>query len=268
MDRPREILVTNDDGHAARGLHVLAQMLRSFGNVTVVAPCEPQSGKSVSLTLDKPMMIELAAREPADGDLGSLRVYTLGGTPADCAKLGINMYLHEDRLPDLLASGINHGSNASSASIYSGTLGAAAEGSLYGIPSLGLSLCTHAKDPDFEAALFYGRKIVDWVFRDGIGQGIYLNVNVPAIPMDQIRGIRMARQGAGRWVREFDHRINLRGKHYFWMMGEFEDREPADARDADHRLVDSGYVSVVPHRVDTTDYEELERLRGSWKLDC
>lgn len=267
MDKTREILVTNDDGYMARGIHALAEMLRGLGNVTVVAPREPQSGKSVSLTLDKPLMIDLVEKEDADGEKGSLRVYTLTGTPADCAKLGINIYLHEGRLPDLLVSGINHGSNASAASIYSGTLGATAEGTLYDIPSVGLSINTHAEDPDFEGTLFYGRKVIDWVLADGLKRGIYLNVNVPAIPIDQIRGIRMARQGLGRWVREFDHRVTLRGKHYFWMVGDFEDEEPVGSPDADHHLVDSGYVSIVPHRVDTTDYEELERLRDNWKLD-
>ena len=267
MDKTREILVTNDDGYMARGLQALADMLRDYGNVTVVAPREPQSGKSVSLTLDKPLMIDLLKKESAADGRGSLRVYILSGSPADCAKLGINLHLHEGRLPDLLVSGINHGSNASAAAIYSGTLGAAEEGALYDIPSLGLSINTHADDPDFEGTLYYGRKVIEWVFNDGIKRGIYLNVNVPAIPKDQIRGIRMARQGAGRWVREFDHRITLRGKHYFWMVGDFEDEEPIGSPDADHHLVDSGYVAIVPHKVDTTDYEELERLRDNWKLD-
>jgi 5'-nucleotidase len=267
MEKPLEILVTNDDGYQARGIQVLAQMLRSYGNVTVVAPRDPQSGKSVSLTLDKPLMIERPETQPATEELGSLRVYTLTGTPADCAKLGINIYLHEGRLPDLLVSGINHGSNASAASIYSGTLGAAVEGTLYDIPSVGLSINTHADDPDFEGTIFYGRKVIDWVLADGLKRGIYLNVNVPAIPKDQIRGIRMARQGAGRWVREFDHRVTLRGKHYFWMVGDFEDQESVGSTDADHHLVDSGYVSIVPHKADTTDYDELERLRENWKLD-
>jgi 5''/3''-nucleotidase SurE len=267
MEKNREILVTNDDGFRARGLHVLTEMLREYGNVTVVAPYEPQSGKSVSLTLDKPLMIEEVQKEKAAGGLGSLRVYSLTGTPADCAKLGINIYIKEGRMPDLLVSGINHGSNASAASIYSGTLGAAVEGSLYGIPSVGLSINTHDPDPDFEGTLFYSRWVLDRVLEDGMRKGIYLNVNFPAIPKDQIRGIRMARQGAGRWVREFDHRITLRGKHYFWMVGDFEDQEAVGSPDADHHLVDSGYISIVPHRVDTTDYDELNRLSGNWKLD-
>ena len=262
----REILVTNDDGFRARGINVLARMLREYGNVTVVAPYEPQSGKSVSLTLDKPLFIERPVQEPGTESLGTLRLYTFSGTPADCAKLGINLYIHEGRLPDLLVSGINHGSNASAASIYSGTLGATVEGALYGIPSVGFSINTHAEDPDFEGILFYGRQILEKVLEDGMRKDIYLNVNFPAIPKDQIRGIRMARQGAGRWVKEFDHRVNLRGRHYFWMVGEFEDEEPVGAPDADHHLVDSGFISIVPHRIDTTDYDEMERLRRLWNF--
>lgn len=267
MKKTREILVTNDDGFRAKGLRILSEMLRTYGNVTVVAPYEPQSGKSVSLTLDKPLMVDKPVSEPADGSLGSLRVYTLTGTPADCAKLGINIYLHEKKLPDLLVSGINHGSNASAASIYSGTLGATVEGTLYGIPSVGLSINTHVEEPDFEGVLYYGRQILDKVLEDGLRKNVYLNVNFPAIPKSQIRGIRMARQGAGRWVKEFDHRVTLRGKHYFWMVGEFEDQEAVGAPDADHHLVDSGFVSIVPHRIDTTDYEELERLRELWHFE-
>lgn len=263
----KELLVVNDDGFRAKGIQALAGMLREFGNVTVVAPYEAQSGKSASITLSNPLMIERPVMEPARDELGSLRVYTLTGTPVDCAKMGVNIYLNEGRMPDLLVSGINHGSNASAASIYSGTLGAAIEGTVYDVPSIGLSICTHADDPDLTAVLHYSRIIVRRVLDDGLRRGVYLNVNFPAIPLEQIRGIRMGRQGAGRWVKEFDHRVTQRGNHYFWMVGEFEDEEQPGSPDADHHLVDSGYVSIVPHRIDTTDYEEMERLRDLWRID-
>ena len=267
MSETREILVINDDGFRARGVHVLAGLLREFGNVTVVAPYEPQSGRSVSLTLDRPLFIEQPAREPAAAGLGSLRIYTLTGTPADCAKLGINLFLHEGRLPDLLVSGINHGSNAAAASIYSGTLGAAVEGTLYEIPSVGFSIDTHESDPDFSGVLLFGRRIIGQVLSDGLRKGVYLNVNFPDLPAGQIRGVRVARQGAGRWVKEFDHRITLRGKHYFWMVGEFEDQEAVGATGADHHVVGGGYVAIVPHRIDTTDFEEVDRLGQAWNID-
>jgi len=263
----KHILVVNDDGFRAKGIQVLAQMLREFGNVTVVAPYEAQSGKSASLTLDRPLMIEKPVTEPATKTLGSLRVYTLTGSPVDCAKLGINGFKKEGHMPDLLVSGINHGSNASAASLYSGTLGATAEGTLYGIPSIGLSINTHDEDADFTAVLHYARRFVDLVLEDGLRQGIYLNINFPNLPLEQIRGIRAARQGRGRWINEFDHRVTLRGKHYFWMVGEFEDEEPVGDPEADHHVLDAGFISVVPHRIDTTDYQEMVRLRNLWNFD-
>ena len=263
----KELLVVNDDGFRSKGIHELAHMLREFGNVTVVAPANAQSGKSASITLDLPLMIEKILTKPATKKKGSLRVYTLTGTPVDCAKMGINGFIYEGHMPDILVSGINHGSNASAASIYSGTLGAAIEGTIYDIPSVGLSICTHDENPDFSAVLHYSRLIIRRVLEDGLRRTIYLNVNFPAIPLDQIRGIRMARQGQGRWVKEFDHRVTLRGKHYFWMVGEFEDQEAVGAPDADHHLVDAGYISIVPHSIDSTAYDEVERLRELWDLD-
>jgi len=259
--------VTNDDGYRSKGIQVLTSMLREFGNVTVVAPMEAQSGKSSSLTLDRPLMIEKPLVKRATKKLGSLRVYTLSGTPVDCVKLAVNGFKMEGRMPDLLVSGINHGSNASAASIYSGTLGATIEGTIYDIPSIGLSINTHDENADFTAVIFYARRFVQRVLDDGLRRGIYLNINFPNLPLEQIRGIRMARQGMGRWVKEFDHRVNMRGNHYFWMVGEFEDEEPVGAPDADHHLMDAGYISVVPHRIDTTDYVEMERLRDLWHFD-
>ena len=266
-NKQKEILVTNDDGFQSKGIRELMQMLREFGNVTVVAPTTAQSGKSASITLDMPLMIEKLRTEPATEELGSLRIYTLTGTPVDCAKMGINGFIKEGRMPDILVSGINHGSNASAASIYSGTLGATIEGTLYDVPSVGLSICTHDENPDFSAVLHFSRLIIRRVLEDGLRRTIYLNVNFPAIPLEQIRGIRMARQGQGRWIKEFDHRITRRGKHYFWMVGEFEDQEAVGAPDADHHLVDAGYISIVPHSIDTTAYDEVERLRDLWNLD-
>ena len=267
MKNPKEILVVNDDGFRAKGLQVLTQMLREFGNVTVVAPYEAQSGKSASLTLDRPLVIDKIVNEPATEELGSLRIYTLTGTPVDCAKMGINGFKLEGHMPDLLVSGINHGSNASAASLYSGTLGATAEGTVYGVPSIGLSINTHADDADFTAVLYYSRRFVRRVLEDGLRRGIYLNINFPDIPLDQIRGIRAARQGMGKWINEFEHRVTPRGQHYFWMVGEFEDEERVGDPDADHHVVDAGFISVVPHRIDNTDYEEMERLRDLWNFD-
>lgn len=271
----REILITNDDSINAKGITELANLAREFGNVTVVAPAAPQSGKSASLTLDFTLNLNKLSESSAEGDLGSIRFFTLTGTPADCAKMGVNILLNEDKRADALFSGINHGSNASVASLYSGTLGAAAEGTVYGIPSAGFSINTHKPNPDFTGTLFYTRKIIEMIFEKGIAPGVYLNVNIPNIPCEEIKGIRVARQGKGRWVHEFEERVHPHGHKYYWMVGNFLDLEDqccekdkkCCAIGGDKRIVDDGYVSVVPHRVDNTDFEEITRLQNVWGLE-
>lgn len=262
----REILVTNDDGYDAKGINFLAEFLRRYGNVTVVAPKEPQSGKAASITMDRPLEISFYRKTGEEGALGSLRFYILTGTPVDCAKMGINIFIDEGRMPDLLVSGINHGSNASTAALYSGTLGAAKEGTVYGVPSIGFSI--DAYDPKYGFSVFeeYAPKILDNYFRTGVTEGVYLNVNFPDIPCSEVKGVNIAHQGSGRWVKEFDHRISPRGKHYFWMVGEFQDCETAAQPKGDHRVMADGYVSVVPHKIDTTSYEEISRLKNIWQF--
>lgn len=263
----KEILVTNDDGFEAQGINLVAELMRQYGNVTVVAPKEPQSGKAASITLDRTLDIEKKREEPASGENGSIRVFVLTGTPVDCAKMGVNIYKSEGLFPDLLVSGINHGSNASSAALYSGTLGAAKEGTVYEIPSIGFSIDTHVPEPDFSGLQHYAKIILDQYFRTGVSNGVYLNINFPDLPAEQIKGVRLAHQGRGRWINEFDHRVNPRGRDYFWMVGEFIDVETEGApADADHRLLSEGYVTIVPHRIDTTDYQERERLENLWQF--
>ncbi|MDD2293789.1 MAG: 5'/3'-nucleotidase SurE [Bacteroidales bacterium] len=267
MNQIREIIVTNDDSYAAEGILVAAQLMREYGNVTIVAPKEPQSGKSASISLDMTMRLTKVSEEEAEGDLHSLAVYTFTGTPVDCVKMAMNMFLERGIMPDLLVSGINHGSNASVASVYSGTLGATAEGTIYGVPSIGLSINTHSMNPDFSGLVYYARKIMDMYFSDkgGFREGDYLNINFPDIPMEKIKGIKVAHQGKGQWVREFEKRVDPKGRDYYWMIGTFNDLDE-DSR-GDHHVVDDGYISIVPHRVDSTDYEEMERLKSVWKLE-
>ena len=259
-----EILVTNDDGLDAKGVKEVAALMRTYGNVTVVAPSEPQSGKSAAISLENTLRLNLVESVSASEGRGSLRIYSFTGTPVDCVKMGVNLFINEGRMPDLLVSGINHGSNASVASVYSGTLGAAAEGAIYDIPSIGLSLCSHNPAPDFTGVIHYSRIIMDNLLKTGISRGIYLNVNFPNLPLEEIKGIKIAHQGHGRWIREFDKRTDPRGREYYWIIGRFLNLD--DAQDADHNLIDDGYVSIVPHRVDNTDYQEIERLRDLWSL--
>jgi len=265
------ILITNDDGYQAKGIKVLADIMKQFGEVTVIAPKHHQSGMS--------MAVSLGFKQIAHKDLGEGWHY-VDATPASCVKFGLNtMFL--DNFPDVVVSGINHGSNAATASCYSGTLGAAMEGALNGIPAIGVSLDTLHPDADFSAVKkYFGdifRKLMEnWPDK----HGIYYNVNFPNIPAEEIKGVRTGVQGMGRWIREFKEwdlqhyakygitpemlgqRSNPKleeGEDLYMMVGEFTD-DPRNAPNADHRLVGEGYISVVAHNIDCTDYTETENL--------
>lgn len=258
MQKTREILITNDDGVNSKGIKVLAQMMRKFGNVTIVAPNEMQSGKSAALSLETELYIKKVSVEPG------LRVYSFNGTPVSCVKMAINEFFSE-RMPDLLVSGINHGSNASVASLYSGTLGACIEGTIYDIPSIGFSIDNHSEDPDLESVVYYGEIILRQVFASPFAKGVYLNVNFPNIPFSEIKGIKMARRGRGRWIKEYQIRLDDEGKECYWMSGHFENQEPPDGI-GDHMLVKQNYITIVPHSIDTTDYQEICRLNQQWTI--
>lgn len=258
-----DILVTNDDSYTSKGITLVAQMLSRFGNVTIVAPKFPQSGKSAALTLDDPLRCShIGTFNTSYGT--TIETYALTGTPADCVKWAAN-YIYINNKPALIVSGINHGANTSAASVYSGTLGAAAEGCLYGVPSIGISIDTHNPDPDFSALEKYVPVLVEKFLKTPPPDGIYLNINFPNLPAGKISGIRMASQGKGRWIKEFNKRTDPKGRDYYWMTGNFEDLEDSPA--GDHKLVGRGYVSIVPHKVDTTDYGLLGELGKAWDID-
>lgn len=265
MGKVLEILVTNDDGVTAPGINALAQMLREFGNVTVVAPTVSQSGASAAFTMDRPLRLDFLGSEPAENGLGSIRRYSFDGTPVDCAKMGINICIDEGFMPDLVASGINHGSNASAAAIYSGTLGAAREGTLYGVPSVGFSIDSHDLSKDLSPVIHYSRMVVRNVLENGLTLGTFLNVNFPAVPLEKIKGFKMATQGRGRWEKEFRKRTDPRGRDYYWIVGEFHDLEDGTRPMADHALIEEGYITVCPLKVNSTDFAEIERLGKVWK---
>lgn len=266
------ILITNDDGYEAKGIKVLAQIISAFGEVTVIAPKKHQSGMSMALSL--------GFKQIAHKDLGEGWHY-VDATPASCVKFGLNTVFLND-FPDVVVSGINHGSNASVASCYSGTLGAVEEAALNGIPGIGVSLDTLHPDADFSGVERYFGEIFSMIMEDYPKKyGVYYNVNFPDIPADRIKGIKAGSQGRGRWIKEFkewDVRhyakygitpemlgqssdpVLEEGEDLYMMVGEFLD-DPANPADADHLLVADGYISVVAHNVDCTDYQELERLR-------
>lgn len=258
-----EILVTNDDGFNSKGITIIAELLSKWGNVTVLAPLEGQSGKSSALTLDKPLRLNKRSTTIKENG-NSITIYTLNGTPVDCVKMAMNE-IYSTIKPNLLISGINHGSNASIASTYSGTLGAAIEGTVYGIHSIGLSLDSHNADADFSPIKHYLDKILNNYFNFLPDKGIYLNINFPAIPVEDIKGIRFTPQGAGMWINEFERRCDPRGESYFWMSGEFLDLDVNAV--GDHTLIKQGYITIVPHKIDTTDYSTIDSLSKKWDLE-
>ena len=284
-----EIFITNDDGFQAKGIKVLTEIMRQFGSVTVIAPKYHQSGMSMAVSLGlkqiayKELLQEDEVRD-ASGNLvkGALRTAYLDATPASCIKFGLNTCFL-DQLPDVIASGINHGSNAASASCCSGTLGAALEGALNGIPSIGVSLDSLNPDADFSAVEKYFPDIFRTLISNLSGKkGIIYNVNFPNIPAESMKGVRTGVQGRGRWVREFCKwnpalyaKLGLtpemlgqksqaeceEGGELFMMTGTFID-DPTNTPLSDHRLMKEGYVSVTAHNIDTTDREETAHLEG------
>lgn len=252
------IFVTNDDGVHAVGIGELIKLAREFGDVVAVAPTEPQSGMSHSITMSRPLFANSVSNE--DG----VQVYSCTGTPVDCVKIGFDE-LMRDRLPDLVLSGINHGSNANISVIYSGTMGAATEAALYGIPSIGFSLTDHSLLADFTGAIQYARQIIQKVLalQPEELKGLCLNVNVPDIPADQIQGIRVCRQTLGNWREEFIKRSDPQNRDYYWMSGRFYNFEP-DAEDTDEWALKHGYVAVVPVKMDLTDHSRKMLLEEAW----
>lgn len=254
----RKILITNDDGVKSRGIKILTEMLKPFGEITVVAPFEPMSGMSSALTIGKPLRLT----ELKNGD--GVRIWACSGTPADCIKMAMNQ-IFVDEPPHFLFSGINHGSNASIASLYSGTLGAAAEGTIYGIPSMGFSMDSHNPDIPFDSVIEYGTKLIEQFIENPPVANTYINVNFPPVATEEVKGVKFTTQGRGRWTREFQERLDPYGFNYYWMTGQFLDLEEEEGR-GDHNLLKEHYITVVPHKIDNTDYSEIERLSKSWKL--
>lgn len=257
MKKERLIFVTNDDGFASKGFAAAIEVARRFGQVIAVAPETMQSGKSQAITIYDPLYLRKVSEEEG------VRVYALSGTPVDCVKMAFDYLLGElfgDRMPDLAISGINHGSNSAVNVLYSGTMGAAIEASFYNIPSVGLSVTDHDPDADFEAAVEYGTQVVEAVLAGKMPMPLCLNVNVPAIPREEIRGIKVCRQTRGYWREDFFRHEDPRGREYFWLTGAFDNKEP-QAEDSDEWALNNGYVAVVPVQTDMTAYAQMDSLK-------
>ncbi len=250
------ILISNDDGWSAPGLAFLIDVLRPLGDLVVCVPDTGRSGMSTAITVMTPLRMKLITNEPG------LAIYKTNGTPVDCVKLALNR-LFEDRRPDVVFSGVNHGTNVSVAIHYSGTLGAVIEACINSIPAVGLSLDNHDWDADFEPCRPYVRRLAEQVIEKGLPKGSCLNVNIPSTT--DLKGIRLCRQARGRWVEEFDVRQHPKGDQYYWLTGNFRNDEP-DSTDTDMHALKNGYISVVPSTIDLTDMS-LKGQMERWSLN-
>lgn len=229
------ILITNDDGINARGIKSLAEYLMPLGDVVVVAPDGARSGQSAAITVKEPL--RMAMVENREG----YKAYKTTGTPVDCIKLALNV-LFADR-PDLIVSGINHGSNSGVSVIYSGTMGAVFEGIVQGVPSIGFSLCSFDSDADFSICRNVVQELCSRAIEKGMPDNMGLNVNIPAV--ECLEGVKVCRAARGRWTAEYDSRIDPMGRPYYWLTGYFDNAEP-DATDTDEYVMSHNYASVVP----------------------
>ena len=251
------ILVTNDDGITSPGIRLLVEVAKKFGNVVVVAPDSPQSAMGHAITISSP--IRLNKSHIFDDE--HVDAYECSGTPADCVKLAKN-FVMKDKVPDLVLSGMNHGSNTSISVLYSGTMSAAIEAAMNGIPAIGFSLCDWDHEAYLDHTSSWIEEIVAKAFSNGIEKGVALNVNFPAYSKEKIKGIRVCRQGSARWDEKFDNRKDPMGKPYFWMAGDFVNMEDND--ETDEWAVTNNYISIVPCQFDMTAYTAHENMKESW----
>ena len=246
------ILVVNDDSVFAPGIKALVEAAREFGRVVVVAPDKPQSGMGHAITINSPLRLEKV------NFIDGIEAYTTNGTPVDCVKLAVDKILH--RKPDLCLSGINHGANHSINVIYSGTMSAAMEASIESIPSVGFSLMSYSMTADFEPAKIIVAKIISEILKHKkVDKHLLLNVNIPCIPFEEIKGIKVCKQAYAKYEEKFKKRLDPHGKKYYWLTGEFINYDKA--KDTDVWALANNYVSVVPVQFDLTNYiikKELE----------
>ncbi len=245
------MLITNDDGVAAKGLKELREVAREFGDVVVMAPESNASGQSHSLTTTRPLRVHEVRKE--DG----LEVYSCDGTPVDCVKLAVEYFC--PRRPNLVLSGINHGSNSSINVLYSGTMAAAIEATTLDISAIGFSLLNHNPEADFSAGLPYVRHIIGYALEHGLPTDVALNVNIPRLEAKDIKGLRICHEAKAQWLESFEKRVDPRGIPYWWLTGKFVCDTPEEG--SDEWALANGYVSVVPIHPDLTRHQVIDCLK-------
>jgi len=244
-----KILVTNDDGIHAPGIRFLIDIAKEFGEVTVVAPDKGQSGTAHSITFSEPLRLKTYAEDE------HYKEYSCNGFPVDCVKIAENVVLKEN--PDLVLSGVNHGSNASVNVIYSGTMAAVIEACIDNIPAIGFSYDAYRADIDFEVARPFIKNIIKGIIEKGMPENICLNVNIP--DQEKLKGIKICRQAKASWKEGFDSRIDPRGRDYHWLTGYFHVDDKSNGTDL--KALEDGYLSVVPVHVDMTAHKAIEQLK-------
>ena len=257
MEKPL-ILVTNDDGITAPGIRKLIEIVRSIEgtDVYVVAPDSPQSAMGHAITINSTLHIEEMKLKS-----GVEQEWSCSGTPVDCVKIACDKIL--PRKPDLCVSGINHGSNSSINVIYSGTMSAAVEAGIEGIPSIGFSLADFSYHADFSAAEKFIKQIITQTLEKGLPEGVVLNVNIPKLPENELKGIKICRQARAKWDEEFEERIDPRGRNYYWLTGKFVNLDGGE--DTDEWALANGFISVVPVQFDLTAHSFIQSL-NQWNL--
>ncbi|MBA4145272.1 MAG: 5'/3'-nucleotidase SurE [Cytophaga sp.] len=257
MNRPL-ILVSNDDGITSQGIFNLITIMKEIGEVIVVAPDSPQSGMGHAITVGETLRLEESKL------FEGVTAYECSGTPADCVKMARHFLLKDKRQPDVVVSGINHGSNTSISVLYSGTMSAAIEGAIEGTPAIGFSLADFSHDADFSHTHEYIKKIVVQVLQKGLPKGTALNVNFPPKRNEPLKGIRVCRQANAKWVEDFVERHDPNGRRYFWMTGKFVNFDKGE--DNDEWAIANNYVSVVPCQFDLTAYATIPVLNEEWEI--
>lgn len=247
------ILITNDDDITSKGIRSLVEAVKDLGKVIVVAPNKPQSATGHAITIGSPLRMD---KMQIFKDL-DVEAWQTSGTPVDCVKLAVDKILH--RKPDICLSGINHGANHSINVIYSGTMSAAMEAAIEGIPSIGFSLLDYSYDADFTAAKEIVRKmVIEMLQQKSLEKHFLLNVNIPAIPLEKIKGIKICKQAYAKYEEDFSERLDPHGKKYYWLTGEFKNFDKG--KDTDVWALEHKYVSAVPVQFDLTNYELKTKL--------
>jgi 5'-nucleotidase len=250
-----KILISNDDGIDSLGIQVLANKMKEIGDVLVVAPKTEQSAVGHAITMKIPVRVHEYKKD------GYFFGYAVEGTPADCIKMGIKNIMRE--LPDIVVSGINHGSNAAINIIYSGTVSAAREAAIMDVPAIAVSVASHDAT-EFEYAAELAKILVLEVMEKGLRPGTLLNVNVPDLPADKIKGVLITQQGLSKWDDVYEERIDPYGKKYYWLTGKIIEMD--ENLKADHYALNQDYVAITPIHFDLTDYNTYD-LMQSWNIN-